>query len=69
MAVLANTSAADVENVLANAMPFESRKAGDGETEREANRRYENDVRIRLALAFPVPIEFEHSRQFYRMAI
>ena len=39
VAVLANSSASDVENVLVNAMPFESRKAGDGETEREANRR------------------------------
>ena len=39
VAVLANSSATDVENILANAMPFESRKAGDGETEREATRR------------------------------
>ena len=39
VAVLANSSAYDVENILANAMAFESQKARDGETEREAARR------------------------------
>lgn len=39
MASLANASAAAVETVLQNAAPFESGKQGEGETEREAERR------------------------------
>lgn len=39
VAMLANSSASDVENILTNAMPFESKKQGENESEAETARR------------------------------
>ena len=39
VAVLANTKMEDVENLLQNCAPFESAKAADGESERDAKER------------------------------